>query len=146
MITARGGAYGPGTPREAWDFQTPYLRAYFGQQGVAEENICFVNAELTMVGLVPHLARFRPLADRSLAVVRAEVTALATAATGSASRATPAAADQRKRSLIAALPERHENPHGLELRDVLSRAVGRRSAAHQQAGLAVLAATFLDPE
>ncbi|HEY6423100.1 MAG TPA: NAD(P)H-dependent oxidoreductase [Pseudonocardiaceae bacterium] len=33
VITARGGAYGPGTPRQAWDFQTPYLRAYFGTQG-----------------------------------------------------------------------------------------------------------------
>jgi FMN-dependent NADH-azoreductase len=32
VITARGGAYGPGTPRQAWDFHTPYLRAYFGEQ------------------------------------------------------------------------------------------------------------------
>ncbi len=39
VITARGGAYGPGTPRHAWDFQTPYLRAYFGDLGVANENI-----------------------------------------------------------------------------------------------------------
>lgn len=77
VITARGGAYGPGTPREAWDYQTPYLRAYFGNQGVADENICFVNAELTLAGLVPHLARLRPLAASSLAAARAEVTALA---------------------------------------------------------------------
>ncbi|WP_051761453.1 hypothetical protein [Microbispora rosea] len=26
VVTARGGAYGPGTPREGFDFQTPYLR------------------------------------------------------------------------------------------------------------------------
>src|SRR4051812_37819651 len=27
VVTARGGAYGPGTPREGFDFQEPYLRA-----------------------------------------------------------------------------------------------------------------------
>ncbi|MEU7882035.1 hypothetical protein [Microbispora bryophytorum] len=26
VVTARGDAYGPGTPREGSDFQTPYLR------------------------------------------------------------------------------------------------------------------------
>ncbi|MEV4293753.1 hypothetical protein [Microbispora rosea] len=26
VVTARGGAYGPGPPREGFDFQTPYLR------------------------------------------------------------------------------------------------------------------------
>ncbi|PBC83807.1 MULTISPECIES: FMN-dependent NADH-azoreductase [unclassified Streptomyces] len=77
VISTRGGAYGPGTPREAWDFQTPYLRAYFGKQGVAQEDIRFVSAEMTMAGLVPHLARFRSSAASSLAAARAEVTALA---------------------------------------------------------------------
>ncbi len=77
MIIARGGAYGPGTPREGWDFQTPYLRTYFGRHGVADENIRFVSAEMTKAGLVPHLARFRSLAASSLAAARAEVIALA---------------------------------------------------------------------
>ncbi|MFB7552312.1 FMN-dependent NADH-azoreductase [Streptomyces sp. NPDC056154] len=80
VITTQGGSYGPGTPREAWDFQTPYLRTYFCGQGVADENLSFVGVEMTMAGLVPHLARFRPLAESSLAAARAEVTALATAA------------------------------------------------------------------
>lgn len=44
-------------------------------------NVCFVSAEMTKAGLVPHLARFRPLAASSLAAARAEVTALATAIT-----------------------------------------------------------------
>ncbi|MDT0455521.1 NAD(P)H-dependent oxidoreductase [Streptomyces sp. DSM 41527] len=79
VISTRGGAYGPGTPREAWDFQTPYLRAYFGKQGVAQEDICFVSAEMTMAGLVPHLARFQSEAESSLAAARAEVMALASA-------------------------------------------------------------------
>jgi FMN-dependent NADH-azoreductase len=88
VITTRGGAYGPGTPREGWDFHTPYLRAYLGKQGVADENLCFISAEMTLAGLVPHLARLRPLAASSLAAARAEVTALATAATPVASQAT----------------------------------------------------------
>ncbi|MGW7255185.1 FMN-dependent NADH-azoreductase [Streptomyces sp. NPDC054834] len=77
VIATRGGAYGPGTPREAWDFQTPYLRAYFHKQGVAEQNMSFVRAEMTVAGLVPYLAHQRPLAANSLASARAEVTALA---------------------------------------------------------------------
>ena len=77
VISARGGAYGPGTPREAWDFQTPHLRAYLGNQGVAEENIRFIGAEMTVAGLVPELARFRTFAADSLAAARSEVTALA---------------------------------------------------------------------
>ncbi|MFE4334405.1 FMN-dependent NADH-azoreductase [Streptomyces sp. NPDC056831] len=80
VICTRGGAYGAGTPREGWDFQTPYLRTYFGGLGVTDENLCFVSAEMTMAGLVPHLDHLRPLATSSLAAARAEVTALAAAA------------------------------------------------------------------
>ncbi|WP_329165999.1 NAD(P)H-dependent oxidoreductase [Streptomyces sp. NBC_01267] len=77
VVSTRGGAYGPGTPQEAWDFQTPYLRAYFGKLGMAEDGLRLVSAEMTLAGLVPHLARFRPLAASSLAAARARVTALA---------------------------------------------------------------------
>ena len=79
VVTARGGAYGPGSPREGRDFQVPYLRAYFRKQGVAEENVHVVTAELTLAGLVPHLARFQPQGARSLAAARAEVATLASA-------------------------------------------------------------------
>ncbi|WP_235031716.1 FMN-dependent NADH-azoreductase [Actinacidiphila yanglinensis] len=82
VVTTRGGAYGPGTPREAWDFQTAYLRTYFGKQGVAEENIRFVSAEMTLAGLVPHLSRHRPAAADSLAAARARVTELAAETAG----------------------------------------------------------------
>jgi FMN-dependent NADH-azoreductase len=80
VVSARGGAYGPGAPREGWDFQTPYLRAYFTNHGVPEENLSFVSAELTLADLLPHRAPFRPAAARSLARARADVTALATTA------------------------------------------------------------------
>ncbi|MDQ2708839.1 MAG: NAD(P)H-dependent oxidoreductase [Actinomycetota bacterium] len=89
VISARGGAYGPGAPREGWDFQTPYLRAYFANHGVAEDNMYFISAEMTLAGFAPHLARYRPLAANSLAAARAEVTTLATAATRTASPASP---------------------------------------------------------
>jgi FMN-dependent NADH-azoreductase len=79
VVASRGGAYGPGTPRQAWDFQTTYLRAYLGHHGVVEENLHFITAELTTADLVPHLAQFGPLAAKSLAAARADVVALATA-------------------------------------------------------------------
>lgn len=87
VITTGGGAYGPGTPREGFDFHQPYLRAYLGKQGVAVENMYFIAAEMTLAALAPHLARFQPLAERSLSAARAEVTALATGITQSAARA-----------------------------------------------------------
>lgn len=71
VLGARGGAYGPGTPREGNDFHTPYLRAYFLRQGVAAQNLRFVNAELTLAELAPALAGLRGLAARSLAEARA---------------------------------------------------------------------------
>lgn len=77
VIAARGGAYGPGTPRAGWDFQTPYLRTYFAHKGVADGDLHVVTAEMTVAGIVAHLAGFRPMAAASLAAARAEVTALA---------------------------------------------------------------------
>ncbi|KAA6223826.1 NAD(P)H dehydrogenase [Streptomyces albofaciens JCM 4342] len=77
VISSRGGAYGPGTPREGWDFQTPYLRAYFRELGVAEDAVRVVPVELTLAHLVPHVTRFGPPAADSLDAARAEVTALA---------------------------------------------------------------------
>ncbi|MGH3673515.1 MAG: FMN-dependent NADH-azoreductase [Pseudonocardiaceae bacterium] len=78
LAIARGGGYGPGTPREAFDFQIPYLRAYFGNLGVAETGLSVVRAELTVSDIVPNLAGFRDLAASSLAAARAEMVALAT--------------------------------------------------------------------
>ena len=78
VVAARGGAYGPGTPREGQDFQVPYLRAYFRKQGVAESSIHVISAEWTVAGFVPGMADLRPRAERSLAQARAAVTNLAT--------------------------------------------------------------------
>lgn len=65
VVTARGGSYAPGTPRHSFDFQEPYLRAVFGMLGL-DRHLEFVHAELTLAGVVPHLAQFRELAVASL--------------------------------------------------------------------------------
>ncbi len=62
--TARGGAYGPGTPREPFEFQESYLRAVFSKIGL-DQNLTFVNTELTLADVVPAMARFQDLAVRS---------------------------------------------------------------------------------
>ncbi|MGW2544537.1 FMN-dependent NADH-azoreductase [Kitasatospora sp. NPDC001574] len=79
VVTARGGAYGPGTPREAFDFQTPYLRAYFDNLGVPAEHLSFVHAELTRADDVPALTPYRPLAATSLSAARTALAGLAAA-------------------------------------------------------------------
>jgi FMN-dependent NADH-azoreductase len=70
VVSARGGS-----PGEAMDFQTGYLRAYFGRLGVNDIHV--VTAELTLSALVPRLAGLRTLAADSLNAARAEVIALA---------------------------------------------------------------------
>ncbi|MBU6532280.1 NAD(P)H-dependent oxidoreductase [Streptomyces sp. A108] len=75
ILSARGGAYGPGTPREQFDFQEPYLRAYFS--ALKLENVEFVHTELTHAPVMPFLARFRDVHDASRAAALDEVKALA---------------------------------------------------------------------
>ncbi|MFI6826397.1 FMN-dependent NADH-azoreductase [Kribbella sp. NPDC050241] len=77
VISSRGGAYGPGTPREGWDYELPYLRAYFTHHGVLDRNIHVITAELALAGLVPHLAHLRSQAETSLAAARAGIRRLA---------------------------------------------------------------------
>lgn len=73
-VLARGGAYGQGSPREGCDFQTPYLRTYFGRLGVTD--LRFVAAELTRADDIPHLRGFRTAAAESLAAARQQLATL----------------------------------------------------------------------
>lgn len=75
ILSARGGAYGPGTPREPFDFQEPYLRAYFA--ALSLEDIEFVHTELTHAPVMPFLADFRDVHDASRAAALDAVKALA---------------------------------------------------------------------
>jgi FMN-dependent NADH-azoreductase len=65
VSTARGGAYGPGTPRHGSDYQEPYLRAAFGMIDLAD-GLSFLHAELTKSEHVPRLVQFRETAAASL--------------------------------------------------------------------------------
>ncbi|WP_448058937.1 FMN-dependent NADH-azoreductase [Cellulomonas hominis] len=60
LITTRGGAYGPGTPKEGWDHSIDYLRRIVGQ--VWQGDVTVVERELTLVGVDPALDEFTELA------------------------------------------------------------------------------------
>ncbi|GAA3870178.1 FMN-dependent NADH-azoreductase [Streptomyces sedi] len=75
ILSARGGAYGPGTPRQPFDFQEPYLRAYFSALGL--EDVEFVHTELTSAPVMPFLKPFRDAHEASRAAALEAVEALA---------------------------------------------------------------------
>jgi FMN-dependent NADH-azoreductase len=77
IITARGGAYGPGTPRAACDCQEPYLRTELDLVGLTD--IIFLQAEMraTAEGN-PELASFTPFAADSLLAAQQAVIVEAT--------------------------------------------------------------------
>lgn len=76
ILSARGGAYGPGTPREPFDFQEPYLRAFLSSLGL--DDVEFVHTELTHAKVMPFLAQFRETHEASHAAALDAVHALAT--------------------------------------------------------------------
>jgi FMN-dependent NADH-azoreductase len=56
LATVRGGAYGPGTPREGWDHSTAYLKHFLGTVWGADLTV--VEREFTLVGVNPALDAF----------------------------------------------------------------------------------------
>ena len=56
VVTTRGGAYGPGTPREGWDHNTDYLRRVVADVWGAD--LTLVEREFTLVGVNPALDSF----------------------------------------------------------------------------------------
>lgn len=63
LVVARGGGYGPGTPRAGWDHATPYLVRIFADVWGAE--VTLIEAELTLASTVPAMAELIPLAEAS---------------------------------------------------------------------------------
>jgi FMN-dependent NADH-azoreductase len=61
VATSRGGAYGPGTPREGWDHNTSYLRRIIGDVWGADLTI--VEREFALVGINPALDEFAETAQ-----------------------------------------------------------------------------------
>ncbi|WHT21923.1 NAD(P)H-dependent oxidoreductase [Crossiella sp. CA-258035] len=63
LIVARGGGYGPGTPREGWDHGTPWLHRILAD--VFAMDLRVVDAELTLADVNPAMAELRELASQS---------------------------------------------------------------------------------
>jgi FMN-dependent NADH-azoreductase len=62
LLTARGGAYGPETPRDGWDHSIGWMRRIFSD--VWELKLSVVERELVLVGIDPALDQFTELASR----------------------------------------------------------------------------------
>ncbi len=60
LVIVRGGAYGPGTPREGWDHATGWVRRIL--EDVWGLNLRIVEAEFTLAGQNPALDEFIELA------------------------------------------------------------------------------------
>jgi FMN-dependent NADH-azoreductase len=60
LVTTRGGAYGPDTPRAGWDHNTDYLRRLLVDIWGADLTV--VEREFTLVGVNPALDEFTELA------------------------------------------------------------------------------------
>jgi FMN-dependent NADH-azoreductase len=56
LVTCRGGAYGPGTPREGWDHNSDFLRRILVDIWGADLTV--VEREFTLVGVNPALDEF----------------------------------------------------------------------------------------
>ena len=60
LISARGGAYGEGMPKEGWDHATPWLRRIFEDNWGLD--LVLIDIELTLAEVNPEMAPLRDLA------------------------------------------------------------------------------------
>jgi len=65
LVTARGGGYGPGTPRAGWDHATAWMRRVLGDVWALDLEV--VETELTLAEVTPAMAELRELAREQLA-------------------------------------------------------------------------------
>jgi FMN-dependent NADH-azoreductase len=63
LVIARGGAYGPGTPREGWDHSTPWVSRILADNFGLDLHLA--EAELTLAGVNPALDAFRDIGAES---------------------------------------------------------------------------------
>ena len=64
VVIARGGGYGPGTPREGWDHATGWLKRVFGD--VWGLDVHLIESELTLADTNPAMAELRGMAADNL--------------------------------------------------------------------------------
>jgi FMN-dependent NADH-azoreductase len=60
LATVLGGNYNPGTPKEGWDYSTPWLRRVIEEVWGAD--LLVVQRQFTLVGVNPALDAFKPQA------------------------------------------------------------------------------------
>lgn len=77
LMTARGGGYGPGTPRHGWDHSTPYLQRILQDHWGLD--LTSVEVELTLADVTPVMEPLRPLAAENLRNGMASATRLGAA-------------------------------------------------------------------
>jgi FMN-dependent NADH-azoreductase len=65
LVTARGGGYGAGTPREGWDHATGWMRRVL--EDVWGLDLDVIETELTLAEVTPQMAHLRDLAREQLA-------------------------------------------------------------------------------
>lgn len=75
LVTARGGGYGPGTPREGWDHSTGWLRRVLAD--VWQLDLQVIEAELTLAEVTPQMAALREAARQQLTDAHAAASAAA---------------------------------------------------------------------
>jgi len=75
LVTSRGGAYGPGTPKEGWDYAEPYLLRILGEHLGLDVSV--VRPELTLAGVNPAMFHLQDAAAESLRQAHASAEELA---------------------------------------------------------------------
>lgn len=78
LISARGGGYGPGSPKEGLDYVVPTLEAVLGHDDLLGLDVTTVIPELTMAPVAPALAPLLPLHEASMAAAHDQARRLAT--------------------------------------------------------------------
>ncbi|RRQ76456.1 FMN-dependent NADH-azoreductase [Streptomyces griseofuscus] len=79
VISARGGGYGPGAPKEGLDYVVPALEALLGRDDMLGLDVTTVIPELTMAPHAPVLASLIPMHEASLAAAHDQARRLAAA-------------------------------------------------------------------
>jgi FMN-dependent NADH-azoreductase len=72
LVTARGGGYAPGTPREGWDHATPWIRRFLADMVGLDLQV--VEAELTLAPVTPAMSELVGLAEASLEAAHSAAT------------------------------------------------------------------------
>ncbi|CAO5231601.1 FMN-dependent NADH-azoreductase [Frankia sp. AgKG'84/4] len=71
VIATQGGSYAPGTPREGWDHQLPYVAHVLEALGAADVEL--IRVEMTLAPVNPALASFTEVYESSLAAGEAAI-------------------------------------------------------------------------